>query len=671
MNFYLVTKDSLKNRMMPVLWCSAKTYYEEHGKRVNEWTWSDPWLANDRTVDEILEVCADAPPDILGCSVYVWNVDFMEELAQRVKQQYPNCLVVFGGPQVDIKYSDDYFVNNPWVDVVCPSDGYGEIIITALLDQHPVENFNNIPYVYYTNQQREKLFSTTEIEKRSFVWPNNIFKAQESTLEQHPIDVAIYETTRGCPYKCIYCDWGGGTYSKISKKPFTTVLDEWEWMASHKIKNISIADANFGIMEIDLAITDHIVDMKRKYGYPEGVTTESAKNHLDRTVKIYEKFLENKLAYFYKIAVQAVDENIKNNIERIDIPFDEQIKSLNYLRNKYKDISVKIETIIGMPGDSYQLTLDQIDRHADNNIPVCKSEVWALLPEAPAYSPEMREKFQLKTVKKLFLSTPLILKNNALPDPGVNYFQETNSNRVEYVVGTYSYSVDDFVDMFIVNALASAGTATGLDQLWSYFSREHNIKASVLVDFIYKRFVLNYENFKTKDLAANFGNAVTTLKRFVHEPNFQQSAIDYHPDFPLLMPPHTYIPFVIGLNAQEFYQEICTAIADQFGDDRVIDLGHYISHRLMDVTYNFDHGRVFKTKYNWHDYFVNASKLTAGDYTYQTSDTTLIINPHKNTSELPNWHTYPKDSLQQKKQYYYQSVTRMYVSRLSERINLL
>ena len=33
----------------------------------------------------------------------------------------------------------------------------------------------------------------------------------------------IIETTRGCPYKCVYCEWGGGTGTKIIKKDMELV----------------------------------------------------------------------------------------------------------------------------------------------------------------------------------------------------------------------------------------------------------------------------------------------------------------------------------------------------------------------------------------------------------------------------------------------------------------
>ena len=134
-NFYLAIKDGFDGRTIPILWTSAKTYYEEFGQRADQWSWSDPWLVYDNTIEEILETCRARPPHVFGFSLYVWNETFMDELAQQIHAEFPNCLIVYGGPQVDIRYSDDFFQRKPWVDLVCPSDGYGEIIIQEILDQ--------------------------------------------------------------------------------------------------------------------------------------------------------------------------------------------------------------------------------------------------------------------------------------------------------------------------------------------------------------------------------------------------------------------------------------------------------------------------------------------------------------------------------------------------------
>ena len=57
------------------------------------------------------------------------------------------------------------------------------------------------------------------------------------------------ETTRGCPYKCVYCEWGGGTGTKIHKKPLGIVKDDIDCLRSMGYRDVYLTDANFGAFE--------------------------------------------------------------------------------------------------------------------------------------------------------------------------------------------------------------------------------------------------------------------------------------------------------------------------------------------------------------------------------------------------------------------------------------
>ena len=59
-------------------------------------------------LDEYIQKCQDT--DILLCSCYVWNWEITNHLDQEVKKLNPNCLIIFGGPQVP-DFSDNFFEN--------------------------------------------------------------------------------------------------------------------------------------------------------------------------------------------------------------------------------------------------------------------------------------------------------------------------------------------------------------------------------------------------------------------------------------------------------------------------------------------------------------------------------------------------------------------------------
>lgn len=653
-HFYLAQKESFNKRLIPLLWTSAKTYYEQFGKQTNNWSWSDPWLVFDNSVEQILEICEQRPPNVFGFSVYVWNELFMNQLAKQIKQLYPDCTIIYGGPHVDVKYNENFFKDYPWVDAVCPSDGYGEIIIKELLDHWPVADWNNVPYVWYTNSQRERLFSTQGIEKRSFEWPTNIYQAQEKHFAPHidSINSIVIETTRGCPYKCIYCDWGGGTYTKISAKPYTTVLDEIDWISKNKIQNIYVASANFGILPIDVDIAQHLINVHRANGYPKNVHVESAKNNIDRVTEITQLLVKHELINHHIVTLQNVNEEIKNNIERVDVPLHKQSQLVQSLKKINPNLPIKVETITGLPGDSYKATLDQINDLFNHNLPMPRSHVWMLLPEAPAYSQEMRDKFQIKTTRSLFVTYPYVVKPEHQQLQQVESFFFDATTNVEMVVGTYSYSVDEFVDMYMMVSLAMACEYFDFqNNLAKYMMQYHNVQPGELLDVIYKSCIMQSQKFSNDLLSQQFVK-LRTQQKDCATGSAANNLVDIDVDFPLQFSTPVHMAFLILQNPKTFFDTVGQELADHYQDSKIKSLCEFVANCVIGFDYNPDSGKVFSSNYNWLEYCYTDQELKLHECEYEISDKDVWCN---NQWQAIDWHTVP-DTLPKLTQFAYKQI---------------
>ena len=91
--------------------------------------------------------------------------------------------------------------------------------------------------------------------------------------------MAILETNRGCPYGCTFCDWGSATQSRIRKFDLDRVFAELEWCATHKVHQVFLADANFGIFERDVEIAEKVAELKLEHGYPRAAVHQLRQEH--------------------------------------------------------------------------------------------------------------------------------------------------------------------------------------------------------------------------------------------------------------------------------------------------------------------------------------------------------------------------------------------------------
>ena len=55
------------------------------------------------------------------------------------------------------------------------------------------------------------------------------------------------QATRGCPYRCTYCEIGDLYFQKIKPQSIEKLKKEFNWMSENKVVYIDNADSNFGL----------------------------------------------------------------------------------------------------------------------------------------------------------------------------------------------------------------------------------------------------------------------------------------------------------------------------------------------------------------------------------------------------------------------------------------
>ena len=170
--------------------------------------------------------------------------------------------------------------------------------------------------------------------------------------------IRMYETNRGCPYTCTYCDWGGATEDRIAKFLMTQIRADIIWNGEHEIPYEFVCDANWGIFERDTEIAEYYAECKAKYGYLEGVSTQNAKNpkkHTIDTLKILQRAGLNKAAV---MSQQSLNPATLIAVERNNMKLDEYLEMQNLAAKE--GIDTLTDIILPMPEETKETLLDGI-----------------------------------------------------------------------------------------------------------------------------------------------------------------------------------------------------------------------------------------------------------------------------------------------------------------------
>ena len=481
------------NMYLPYFWASAKTYYERNGLKSNDYSWVNPHFNYYNNIEEIQKFIRDNPPDIFGISLYVWNHTIALKTADWVRKEFPDCLIISGGPHQYFKHETSWFADNPFLDASLAGDDYGELTMCDILDQFDSKdtiNWNQVHAVVYPNKTRSLILQSKKTQnKRHFNWEFSAYYEQYQHLLEYKNSMkkynpwyrsaAAFETTRGCPYACTFCDWGGGTASKVVAKDMTYVRQDLNSLADLAVEEVFCCDANFGILkERDVEIIQYAGDIKTKHNgggftsiYSSGYAkTDIAFPYIKQILEIEAKY-NLKDPHTYKLSLQTLDPETLKNIERTDVSFEKHLELARYLQEIYNYDSYA-EIVSGLPGITTDKFYHELNVFSKHNIGMSFYE-WYLLPETPSYTKEYRERFKLKTVKKMYGIHPLDDYNTG------DFERET-----EIVVSTYSYTLDDYKEMNIGYAWYKAFYNGGF--LADTFKQIHETYGLELGDFIKK-----------------------------------------------------------------------------------------------------------------------------------------------------------------------------------------
>ena len=352
-----------------------------------------------RPLESIHEVIADADDPICLFSSYVWNHHLNLEIASQIKARKPAALIIFGGPHVP-KYeqqTDAFFAAHPFVDIAVL--GEGELTLAEALSVLQGDVGADLSVLAHVNglafRLADEVVRTPSRDKLRDVsiLPSPYLSGEfEPWFEQ--FDVTVLETNRGCPYGCTYCDWGSATLSRVSRFAPERVLAEIEYIASRQSKAIFIADANFGMLEQDIEIARGLVATRRKYGYPQRIMTNFAKNGGRRLMEVIKILHEGGLLPIGIIALQTTDTDVLKAIARDNIKTESFETMMRYFNDER--IPMASDLMIGLPEQTVDSFAADLQYCFDWKISA-SANYTSLMPNAPMAESDYQQHYQIQT----------------------------------------------------------------------------------------------------------------------------------------------------------------------------------------------------------------------------------------------------------------------------------
>jgi hypothetical protein len=290
------------------------------------------------SVDEILNRLDN--PAICGFSCYVWNERWCLAVAEAIKHKWPNCVVVFGGPQ-----THGGMTSHKFIDVFVRGEGE--------------ENFLDLLRTIIAGQEPDLFYSKRRLENLDIPSPytTGVF---DEIIKNNPgaVWAMTLETNRGCPYSCTFCDWGSLTYSKVKKFGLEKVQQELEWIVGQPVRYIVCADANMGIFkERDLEIARMVRAVADQGKFLEGCNFQYAKNSTEVVFQIAQTI--GTLGRGVTISVQSMFEDTLDAIKRKNMDVNNMRRLLD-LSIEY-GVPTYTELILGMPNETLETWINGFD----------------------------------------------------------------------------------------------------------------------------------------------------------------------------------------------------------------------------------------------------------------------------------------------------------------------
>ena len=283
----------------------------------------------------LIDILAAREPDIVGFTVYCWNLQRSLFVAKKLKEIY-SPRIIFGGPEVT---PDNSLLDSKHLDFLVY--GEGEAVFRRLLQDQK----------FWRKQKAAQ--------PAGAIFKNSASPYIQDLLEPEIENIMLLETQRGCPYRCGYCYYNK-SHKGVSFADETLLLRGIQWAIDHKFKELYLLDPSLNVRPglKDFLKEVSVMNKERRLAVISEIRAEAV------DAQLADRFAAAGFSWF-EIGLQSTNPRalqIMNRATRIE-RFAQGATLL-----KERGIVPAIDLIVGLPGDDLQGFRKSIEFVIENNL---------------------------------------------------------------------------------------------------------------------------------------------------------------------------------------------------------------------------------------------------------------------------------------------------------------
>ena len=256
-------------------------------------------MKEDFSLDNYARYLKDYKPDVVGIQCFTYDIYIVADYLKQTRQILPDVITMIGGPHPTAmpEESMSFFGNTlNYAFISEAEEGLPELL--ALIEGKGLtnENLSKVKNLIWRNGNQIVANPVTYIADVGKLgmpaWelmPPDMYPKSPFSAFYKRFPVAPIITSRGCPYKCTYCQASLISGKRMRYRPVSLVVEEIRYLQrTFGVKEFQIIDDNFTlnrkyVMDFCNAIIDNHIDIT--WTCPNGVRLDTLNDEMIEAMK--------------------------------------------------------------------------------------------------------------------------------------------------------------------------------------------------------------------------------------------------------------------------------------------------------------------------------------------------------------------------------------------------